>query len=391
MHKWFVSYIRWIAFFFLSLCLSCTKTELRVLSEKQTALKQLMPEVSLIAHRGTSAWAPENTEAAMRLARNMGAHYLESDIQRTLDGYLVLFHDKTLLEKSNVRLLYPEEKLIQVKNFTLEELLELDFGEWFNNKNKQYARNSFENLDILTLEDLVKIAEGYRIKRNEQKKRVFHKENGRIVMEYEKDPDDNLNRPGVYLEIKYGDLYPHIEEDVKLELERLGWYADNVVDLKNIDVKEGAIGIANTPTRVVLQTFSVDVLRNLNQIFQGKMPLCFLLSAYGSVDKETYIQWINHAIDNNAVIIAPSIPSLEPYNFQNLLLPWMYDLIKESGLLIHPYVFQNEEQFAEYCSYSDGFMCDQLDEAIRFFSRIHPFTANGEIKNGNEWLDQLGY
>ena len=141
----------------------------------------------------------------------------------------------------------------------------------------------------------------------------------------------------------------------------------------------------------MLQTFSVDVLRNLNQIFQGKMPLCFLLSAYGSVDKETYIQWINHAIDNNAVIIAPSIPSLEPYNFQNLLLPWMYDLIKESGLLIHPYVFQNEEQFAEYCSYSDGFMCDQLDEAIRFFSRIHPFTANGEIKNGNEWLDQLGY
>ena len=128
MHKWFVSYIRWIAFFFLSLCLSCTKTELRVLSEKQTALKQLMPEVSLIAHRGSSAWAPENTEAAMRLARNMGAHYLESDIQRTLDGYLVLFHDKTLLEKSNVRLLYPEEKLIQVKNFTLEELLELDFG-----------------------------------------------------------------------------------------------------------------------------------------------------------------------------------------------------------------------------------------------------------------------
>ena len=41
---------------------------------------------AVMAHRGSTFWAPEETESAWRWAREMGADYLESDLQCTKDG-----------------------------------------------------------------------------------------------------------------------------------------------------------------------------------------------------------------------------------------------------------------------------------------------------------------
>src|SRR5512138_3758757 len=49
----------------------------------------------VIAHRGASAYAPENTLAAFELAARQGADMLELDVQRSADGVLVVFHDDT--------------------------------------------------------------------------------------------------------------------------------------------------------------------------------------------------------------------------------------------------------------------------------------------------------
>ena len=48
------------------------------------------------AHRGASSYAPENTMSSFRLGLQMGANGIETDVQRTRDGVLVLFHDDTL-------------------------------------------------------------------------------------------------------------------------------------------------------------------------------------------------------------------------------------------------------------------------------------------------------
>ena len=48
------------------------------------------------AHRGASAHAPENTLPAFELAAEMGAEGIELDLQRTLDGRLVVCHDETV-------------------------------------------------------------------------------------------------------------------------------------------------------------------------------------------------------------------------------------------------------------------------------------------------------
>jgi glycerophosphoryl diester phosphodiesterase len=49
----------------------------------------------VIAHRGASAYAPENTLAAFELAHKQGADMIEFDVQRSSDGVLVVFHDDT--------------------------------------------------------------------------------------------------------------------------------------------------------------------------------------------------------------------------------------------------------------------------------------------------------
>lgn len=50
----------------------------------------------VIAHRGASAAAPENTLAAFRLAADQGADGIELDVQATADGHLVVIHDATV-------------------------------------------------------------------------------------------------------------------------------------------------------------------------------------------------------------------------------------------------------------------------------------------------------
>ena len=47
----------------------------------------------ILAHRGASGYAPENTSAAFELARTMGTRGIETDVRLTADGVLVLVHD----------------------------------------------------------------------------------------------------------------------------------------------------------------------------------------------------------------------------------------------------------------------------------------------------------
>ena len=53
------------------------------------------------AHRGASAYAPENTMAAFEMAEKMGADGFELDVQFTKDGQLVVCHDESIDRTSN--------------------------------------------------------------------------------------------------------------------------------------------------------------------------------------------------------------------------------------------------------------------------------------------------
>jgi glycerophosphoryl diester phosphodiesterase len=74
----------------------------------------------VIAHRGASAYAPENTIAAFELAVRQGADMIELDVQRSADGVLVVFHDDTTERWDGQRRL--------AAMCTLAELRALDIG-----------------------------------------------------------------------------------------------------------------------------------------------------------------------------------------------------------------------------------------------------------------------
>ena len=95
----------------------------------------------LIAHRGASAYAPEHTLAAYRLAMEHGADYVEQDLAVTRDGVLICLHDDTLERTSNVAQVYPhrltEESAVAgggwiANDFSLAEIRRLDMGGWFD-------------------------------------------------------------------------------------------------------------------------------------------------------------------------------------------------------------------------------------------------------------------
>jgi glycerophosphoryl diester phosphodiesterase len=88
-----------------------------------------LPSRLLIAHRGFSAKAPENTLPAFRLAVEAGADLVELDYVHSKEGVPVAIHDKTLDRTTNVR--RGAEK-VPVATKTMAELRALDAGAWFD-------------------------------------------------------------------------------------------------------------------------------------------------------------------------------------------------------------------------------------------------------------------
>jgi Glycerophosphoryl diester phosphodiesterase len=80
----------------------------------------------VIAHRGFSEEAPENSLAAFQKAIEAKADMIELDIRLSSDGEFVVFHDKKLNRTSEGRGI--------LKDFTAKELAELDNGSWFSRK-----------------------------------------------------------------------------------------------------------------------------------------------------------------------------------------------------------------------------------------------------------------
>ncbi len=92
--------------------------------------------VAVIAHRGASADAPENTLAAFRLAREAGADWFELDCTLTADGEVIVIHDGKVDRTTNGK--------GEVAGMTLADLRKLDAGSW---KDARWAGERLPTLD----------------------------------------------------------------------------------------------------------------------------------------------------------------------------------------------------------------------------------------------------
>jgi glycerophosphoryl diester phosphodiesterase len=98
-------------------------------------------DFTVIAHRGASAYYPENTLVSFEGAIALGADMVELDVQLSLDGKVVVFHDEKIFRCTNGR--------GKIAEHTLAELKKLDAGSWFNKK--------FQGEKIPTLSEVLNV------------------------------------------------------------------------------------------------------------------------------------------------------------------------------------------------------------------------------------------
>src|SRR5712671_7719341 len=101
----------------------------------------------IIAHRGASGNAPENTLAAFRKAVALGATFIETDLQLSRDARFMAIHDATVNRTTNGR--------GAVHDLTLADLRKLDAGSWFGSE--------FAGERIPTLEEILEFSKKHDV------------------------------------------------------------------------------------------------------------------------------------------------------------------------------------------------------------------------------------
>ena len=102
----------------------------------------------VIAHRGASAYAPENTLPAFQKALDLGAFEVELDVMLTRDREVLLFHDQDLEIKTGLA--------GRVSDYQLSQLRELEIGSWFDRTHPEIVETgvSYNGTSLITLEEL---------------------------------------------------------------------------------------------------------------------------------------------------------------------------------------------------------------------------------------------
>ena len=179
-----------------------------------------MGKTSVWAHRGASAYAPENTLVAFQKAIDMKADGIELDVQMTRDGQLIILHDETLDRVSNIS--------GWVKDYTYEELKGI-------NVNKEFPEYGLVN--IPTLEELYLLIKDTKVLINVELKNgiVFYPDLEEKVLEL-------TNRMGLQDRIIYSSFNHYsilrlkkMDPSVKTGL----LYADGYLDMSEYALKYG--------------------------------------------------------------------------------------------------------------------------------------------------------
>lgn len=183
-------------------------------SPTQTAPPDALPAQTAdapvpVAHRGASAYAPENTLAAADKAHELGIQWVENDVQRTKDGELVVVHDTTLDRTTDAAEVFPDRSPWKVSDFTAEEIAQLDAGSWFG--------ADFAGEKVPTFTEFLETM--------------------------------TANEQSLLLELKAPELYPGIEKEILAELEKQGWLDEQHVR-----------------DRLVIQSFGAESVRTVHTL-----------------------------------------------------------------------------------------------------------------------------
>ena len=340
------------------------------------AASEGIPHPAVIAHRGASFDAPESTAASYKLARDLGADYLEMDLQRSKDGVLFALHDDNLQRTTDVATKFPERKDSPANAFTMAELKTLDAGSWYNAKYPDRARPSYVGLKILTLDEIIDIAQA-----------------------------NPKHKPGLYIETKEPKLFPGIEHDLKEKLQARGWLIPaDAKPAKNV----ASVGESNG--KVILQTFEKSSLEMLQKEMPQVPKILLLWVGEGSIEPKSKVtfadsgekdknafygkqepkseaefkQWIDYAKAQGAIGTGPSAKLTHggDQSYSDLVQPWMNKYTHDKGLLVHVYTVDEPVDFEKVmASGVDGIFTNRASELLTFYKRPAAASVDQVLKN----------
>lgn len=323
-----------------------------------------IPHPAVIAHRGASFDAPESTAPAYKLARDLGADYLELDLQRSKDGVLFALHDDNLQRTTDVASKFPERKDSPANAFTMAELKTLDAGSWFNTAYPDRARPSYVGLKVLTLDEIIDIAQG-----------------------------NPLHKPGLYIETKEAKQFPGLERDLKEKLHDRGWLSPTASKLA-----KSALGVGQGKGKVVLQTFEKSSLELLQKEMPQVPKILLLWVGEGSIepkskvkfaesgdkdkaayyakqepkDKAEFQRWVDYAKAQGAIGTGPSAALSKggDQSYSDLVKPWMNQYTHDQGLLVHVYTVDDAVDYQNVMNAGvDGIFTNRASELLKFYKR----------------------
>lgn len=280
-----------------------------------SALEQQQNDLAafqVIAHRGASGHAPENTLAAFTLAHEQGADYLEMDAQLTADGKLVVFHDDTIERTS--------DGSGHINDYTLAELKALDVGTWFNQANPEKADDAFAGTRLLTLDE------------------VF---------------DAFGHDARYYIEVKSPELNPGLEDAL-------------LAKLKEYDMIQSG--------RVVVQSFDQPSLLKLHEQSPA-LPLVQLLWYYPDEDNaEQLKEWTDVTPGSDSVDdadfqaiadYAEGVGTNVTYEGEPVIDDDFVQQAQDNGLLVHAYTMNDTDDMQQLLDWGvDGMFTNYPDRLL---------------------------
>ncbi|KIY21759.1 glycerophosphodiester phosphodiesterase [Mesobacillus subterraneus] len=278
---------------------------IHALASRQNNVNQapIIATVSVIAHRGASAYGPEHTLPAYKQAIQMKADYVEIDLQMTKDGQLIAMHDETLARTTNVKQIYPHRAPWRVKDFTLKEIQRLDAGAWFNQANPKLAQKDYLGQPVPTLDEAIKF--------------VKQQADGKVSL---------------YIETKAPNIYPGMEEKLINILK-----SNEILDDPNL----------------IIESFSEDSLRKLKSIVP-QVKLIQLYTAKMLKGKDPSQEF--KRISDYAYGIGPSKELVTPQFIQNA---------HQNKLVVHPWTINTQKEMTTLLSQGvDGQFTNTPDKLV---------------------------
>lgn len=260
----------------------------------------------VIAHRGACGYLPEHTLVAKALAFGQGADYLEQDVVATRDGELVVFHDLTLDEVTDVATRFPGRQRADghfyCRDFDLGELKTLGVGPRRRSGGELQHPGRFPEsggrFGIPTLAEEIRFIRG------------LIQASGRVV-----------------------GIYPEIKDPA--------WHRAAGIDLgaQMLQLLEST-ACADPRMPVFLQCFDPAELQRLRREFNPQLPFVQLIGSDHGQPSERELE----TIAGYAQAIGPSLKLVyRGRTGKGAVTTTLVDDAHRAGLLVHPYTFRSDD------------------------------------------------